>query len=111
MALRDAPPPRWARLIIIGYLALALATGIALFGVVQQQQTSCIDRRNARQAVRDLVIIATDAPAPDYSRFPSFSELDPAMQDFLKEVSAAAQTGTLSDFRARALEKLPPEQC
>lgn len=75
------------------------------------QERACEDRRDARQAVRDLVLVATSQPTADYSRFPSYSELDVNTKAFLQEMQAASRSGGLTAFREAALAKLPIIVC
>lgn len=75
------------------------------------QGQACEDRQDARQAVRGLVFVATSQTPIDFSQFPSYELLDPAMKQFLSEFQEASQRGELSDFRERALADLPTITC
>lgn len=101
---------RWQRQ-LAAYMLVAMTF---LFLVTAQHNNSlgdCRDRRDARQAVRGLVLIATSQSPPDYSQFPSYKDLDEPTKRFLTEVQQASANGTLGDFRDQALAALPPLEC
>lgn len=104
---------RWSRRHsqTIAYVWLTVLFVGAMSYTQLNYRQDCVDRRDARNAVRGLVILATSQPGIDYSRFPSFAELDTETQTFLLEVQQAQMSGSLSDFRAQALAALHPIDC
>ena len=116
-----APPDRrWLYLILVGYLVLAVATGISLAGVRRSQSQDCRSRQEARVAVREVavtlrtLVVSSGQNRLDLSKVPGFDQLDPATRAFFSTLSAPApsdwQTEALTTIDA-SLDKLPPLEC
>lgn len=97
------------------YLMVAGAWGVALLWIQQNYdedvRRSCRDRAIGQGVLRDVIVVATAGGSTDYSRIPSFADLDPSVQAFLREVGAAQRTGGSSELRERLLAKAPPVVC
>lgn len=98
---------------LVAYIIVVSCFGGCLVLIQRNYQAdlarSCADRSSGRQVLRGLVVTAYSQAPPDYSRIPSYAELDPATQRFLTDLSSAStrQTGRLDE----ALAKVPEIRC
>lgn len=79
-------------------------------GIVSQ---ACEDRRNQAVLLRSLVEISDDGRgSTNLTRFPSFDQLDPETQTYLREVEAASrQAPEPSEFVRHALALVDVPEC
>jgi hypothetical protein len=105
----DAPRFAWQRR-LVAYIIVVSCFGACLVLIQRNYQAdlarSCADRASGRQVLRGLVITAYSQAPPDYSKIPSYAELDPATKRFLSDLGATTtrQTGRLDEVLAKVPE-------
>lgn len=88
---------------LVAYILVVSAFAACLVLIQQNYDAdvrrSCADRASGRQVLRGLVITAYSQGPPDYSRIPSFNELDEPTKRFLSDLgnSQNRQTGRLDE--------------
>ena len=99
-------------------LALCLAAVVALgvwfyFDEREEDQQSCIDRRNGRLILRELVELSDDGDGGfNLTGLDSFDQLDPATQRYLTELEQASRDAPRpSVFVKNALDLLEIPNC
>lgn len=106
-----------------------MLVGLSIFAVVMvprfldqqaqldmQRREECTNRRDGRLVLRQVVIEATPpGRSTDFTKVPGFSDLDPAMQTFLNNLSnppvAPGPTTTTIPLRDRLLPLIPEITC
>lgn len=95
---------------LVAYIIVVSCFGACLVLIQRNYEAdlarSCDDRASGRQVLRALVITAYTQAPPDYSRIPSYAELDPATKRFLTDLGSATtrQTGRLDEVLAKVPE-------
>lgn len=98
---------------LVAYILVVSAFGACLVLIQHNYEAdirrSCADRASGRQVLRGLVITAYSQAPPDYSRIPSFAELDEPTKRFLADLGSSQnrQTGRLDEV----LAKVPEVRC
>lgn len=110
----------WCRrhlLIILPYLLVVAIFAVGLHVLEGQSHQRCIERRDDRTALRQVVVISTQgtgASGVDLTKIDGFDDLDPQTQDYLRALSAAISSSnpaSRTGLRDQLLEQLPPITC
>lgn len=113
---RDLPRIR----LLFPYIALVLAL---MYSQIQQRQNTdndkqdqinqayntCNESNDVRRVIRDLV--STSGQAVDLTAIPSYQKLDPAMQEYLSDLSKALSSGASETQKQDTLNKVPLKDC
>lgn len=98
---------------LVAYILVVSAFGACLVLIQDNYEAdvrrSCADRASGRQVLRGLVISAYSQGPPDYSRIPSYADLDAPTRQFLLDLGTSQnrQTGRLDDV----LKNVPEIRC
>jgi hypothetical protein len=95
---------------LVAYIVVVLSF-VACLVLIQHNYSddlkrSCDDRAQGRDVLRGLVITAYTQAPPDYSKIPSFGELDAPTKRFLIDLGSASnrQAGRLDEVLAKVPE-------
>lgn len=73
---------------------------------------TCLSGNDSRAILSDLLTLAINQPAVDYSKFSAYTDLDPNLKKFLSQVAAYQGTPEASGaIRDYIKERLPQRDC
>lgn len=109
---------RYLSPLVIAYVLIVAAAAYGFYAQhyeeAKRHAQVCDTQRDFRAVMRDLVVRSTAQQGGfDLTSLPSFKRLDPATQDYMRELSKLAAGGsdssgeTFRDFALRRLKDLP----
>lgn len=99
--------------LLTNLILIVLVAGPGYFRLEQQGEQACQDRRNSKLILRELVELSDDGRgAINLTGLDSFDELDPATQQYLRDLEEASrQAPRPSEFVRSALALLDVPTC
>lgn len=98
-----------------GLIVLIVVLGsVGFYTLEHQAHQHCVERRDDRTVVRELVMLTGTSGSPNFAAVPGFDQLDAPTQTYLRDLATALQQvspGDEQSFRSRALVLLPPIDC
>lgn len=101
-------------LVVGSYCLIVLVSFVGFRALEHDRDTACRERASERKVLTQVVDVATGAGGPvDLTKIGGFSDLTPATQQYLRNLSAQLSATTPDDvpLHDRLVALLPPITC